>query len=84
MVIEDLKLDEIKTKQVVAMLDRLGIKSGLIVDEGTNVELVKSARNIAHSKWIAPEGLNVYDILRYDTLVMTEPVAKKIEERLLP
>ena len=83
-VIEDLKLDEIKTKQVVAMFEQLGIKNGLIVEEGTNLELVKSARNLAHSKWIAPEGLNVYDILRYDTLVMTAPVAKKIEERLLP
>ena len=83
-VMEDLKLDEIKTKQVVAMFEQLGIKNGLIVEEGTNLELVKSARNLAHSKWIAPEGLNVYDILRYDTLVMTAPVAKKIEERLLP
>ena len=83
-VMEDLKLDEIKTKQVVALFERLGIKNGLIVEEGTNLELVKSARNLAHSKWIAPEGLNVYDILRYDSLVMTAPVAKKIEERLLP
>ena len=83
-VMEDLKLEQIKTKQMVELLDKLGIKSGLFVDDGTNQELVKSMRNLAHSKWIAPEGLNVYDILRYDTLVITAPVAKKIEERLLP
>ena len=84
LVLEDLELEQIKTKQMVELLDRLGVNSGLIVDDTANEALVKSVRNLPHSKWIAPEGLNVYDVLRYETLVLTAPMAKKIEERLLP
>ena len=84
LVLEDLKLSEIKTKQVVQILERLGIEKGLIVDDKLNVQLVKSVRNLPHSKFLAPEGINVYDILRHDVLIITAPVAKQIEERLLP
>lgn len=83
-VLEDLRLDEIKTKRVVQILDNLGIDRGLVVDDKNNTELIKSMRNLARSKFIAPEGLNVYDILRHETLVITAPVVKQIEERLLP
>jgi large subunit ribosomal protein L4 len=84
LVLEDLNIPEIKTKNMLAMLDKLGVKKGLIIDDSSNLTLIKSVRNLAHAKYLAPEGLNVYDILRFDTLVVTAPVAKKIEERLLP
>jgi large subunit ribosomal protein L4 len=84
LVMQDLSLGEIKTKNVAAMLEKLGVKKGLIIDDRQNLTLIKSVRNLAHAKYLAPEGLNVYDILRYETLVLTAPVAKQIEERLLP
>jgi large subunit ribosomal protein L4 len=84
LVIEDLVLPEIKTKQVVALLKRLGVERGLIVDEKANFQLVKSVRNLPRSKYLAPEGLNVYDILRHETLVLSASAVKQIEERLLP
>lgn len=83
-VLQDLNLEAIKTKNMVQILKRLGIERGLIIDDKANVNLIKSVRNLPHSKFLAPEGLNVYDILRHETLVLTLPVAKRIEERLLP
>jgi large subunit ribosomal protein L4 len=82
LVLQDLKLDEIKTKKVAEMLGRLGVQQGLIVDDKANLALIKSVRNLPRAKYLAPEGLNVYDILRHETLVLTVPVARQIEERL--
>jgi large subunit ribosomal protein L4 len=84
LVLQDLQLSEIKTKRVAQILEKLGVDRGLIVDDKGNMELIKSARNLQRSKYIAPEGLNVYDILRHDVLLVTAPAAKQIEERLLP
>jgi large subunit ribosomal protein L4 len=84
LVLDDLSLGEIKTRRVVKILESLGAGRSLIVDDGNNVELIKSVRNLPRAKFLAPEGLNVYDILRHDTLVVTAGVAKRIEERLLP
>jgi len=84
LVLDSLGLGEIKTKRVVKILEALGAERTLIVDGRENIELIKSVRNLPRAKYLAPEGLNVYDILRYETLVVTAPVAKQIEERLLP
>jgi large subunit ribosomal protein L4 len=84
LVLQDFELSEIKTKKLAEILAKLGVQRGLIVDDKANVKLAKSARNLPRAKFIAPEGLNVYDILRHETLVLTAPAAKKIEERLLP
>jgi len=84
LVLQDLELGEIKTKKMAEVLKKLGIERGLIVDDKGNLKLIKSVRNLPRSKYLAPEGLNVYDILRHETLVLTAPAAKKIEERLLP
>lgn len=82
LVLDTMELPEIKTKNAVRLLQNLGVESGLLVDSKDNETLDKSIRNLPHSKYLAPEGLNVYDILRYDTLVLSAPVAKQIEERL--
>jgi large subunit ribosomal protein L4 len=83
-VLQDLNLGEIKTKKVAQLLERFGASRGLLVDDKANLQLIKSTRNLPRSKYLAPEGLNVYDILLHDTLVITAPVAKQIEGRLLP
>jgi len=45
---------------------------------------VRSAKNLADAKWIAPEGLNVYDVLDHETLVITSDSARKVEASLKP
>jgi large subunit ribosomal protein L4 len=74
------------TKSVAAVLAALGAAQPdhkvLIVDAGNNVNLVHGARNLRSSQWIAPEGLNVYDILRHQTLVMTQAAVASITAAL--
>ena len=72
-----------KTKSVATALKTLGTGSKtLIVDAKSNDKLVRGAKNLATSQWLAPEGLNVYDILRHDTLVLTQDAAKAVTEAL--
>jgi large subunit ribosomal protein L4 len=62
-----------KTKSVASALAVLGTgNQALICDAKTNTNLVRGAKNLSASQWIAPEGLNVYDILRHGTLVLTQ------------
>ena len=74
------------TKQVAGVLAALDLSQpnnkALIVDAKTNGNLVAGARNLASSQWIAPEGVNVYDILRHETLVLTQAAVKQIEAAL--
>jgi large subunit ribosomal protein L4 len=70
------------TKKVLAALAALGAKSALVVDAAANEKLVRGARNLTKAKWLAPEGLNVYDVLKYETLVITAPSTKLVEEAL--
>jgi large subunit ribosomal protein L4 len=74
------------TKSVASALEALGAaqpdRKVLIVDAGSNVNLVHGARNLKSSQWIAPEGLNVYDILRHQTLVVTQAAVASITAAL--
>jgi len=73
-----------KTKTVASALAVLGTQNkALIVDAKTNANLVRGARNLSASQWLAPEGLNVYDILRHETVVITQASIKQIEASLL-
>jgi large subunit ribosomal protein L4 len=72
------------TKRVADALAKLGVEKALIIDSAENALLARGARNLGKAKWLAPEGLNVYDVLKYDTLVITAPSAKKVEEALRP
>jgi large subunit ribosomal protein L4 len=83
-VVKSLELDEIKTKRVAAALKALGAEKALIVDGKANEKLSKSARNLADSKFLPHEGLNVYDVLRYDSLVLSQPAAQALSTRLKP
>ena len=72
-----------KTKNVAAAIKAIGGSAKtLIVDAKTNEQLVRGARNLASSQWLAPEGLNVYDILRHDTLVLTKDAAEAVTKAL--
>ena len=72
-----------KTKSVASALQTIGGSAKtLIVDAKTNDKLVRGARNLATSQWLAPEGLNVYDILRHDTLVLTKDAAQAVTAAL--
>ena len=72
------------TKQVAVILAKLGAGTALIVDASENEWLARGTKNLSSAKWIAPEGLNVYDVLNHDTLVITRDSAKKVEIALKP
>jgi len=80
-ILDNFNLAEIKTKFFVTILDNLKIEEALIIDN-TNINLEKSARNISSVKVLRPEGLNVYDILKYDSLIITQPGLEKITKSL--
>jgi large subunit ribosomal protein L4 len=81
-VLDRFELEEIKTKAFVGVLDALKLKSALIVTDDKNEKLEMSSRNVSDVKVLRSEGLNVYDILKYRTLVLLEPAIKNIEGRL--
>ena len=68
---------------MVAALEALGTGDKvLIVDAKDNELLGRGTRNLAAHKWLAPEGLNVYDVLNHDTLLITAASAKAVEQAL--
>ena len=72
-----------KTKSVASALAALGTNNqALIVDAKSNTNLVRGARNLSASQWIAPEGVNVYDVLRHGTLVLTQDAVASLTEAL--
>ena len=81
-VLDRFELEEIKTKEFVEVLANLNLDSALIVTDGNNENLQLSSRNVRDIKVLRSEGLNVYDILKYRTLVLLEPAVKNIEGRL--
>ena len=74
------------TKSVAAALKNLGVAQPtskvLVVDTKDNTGLVRGAKNLASSQWLAPEGLNVYDILRHETVVISQGAVKQVEAAL--
>ena len=79
-VVDELKLDEIKTKKMVSVLDALKVKKALVVLDGDNENVAKSAKNIAGVRAVAVNAINVYDILKYETVIITKAAVSKIEE----
>jgi len=83
MVLDKLEIKEIKTKHFVNILNALNLKSALIVTDKQDEALELSSRNIPDVKVLRVEGLNVYDVLKYHTLVLLEPAIRNLEERLV-
>lgn len=79
-VIDEIKFDEIKTKKFQAVLDNLNINKALVVLEDDNKNAELSARNIPAIKTAHTNTINVYDILKYNTVITTKAVVAAIEE----
>jgi large subunit ribosomal protein L4 len=81
-VVSDFKLAEIKTKGLTQVLDALNVTTGsLLVDVVGNDNLRLSARNLPNHQFLPPEGVNVYDVLRFEHLVLTRDAAAAIQKR---
>ena len=82
-IIDDLAMKDAKTKALVASLAKLGLTSALFVDGAqVNDRFAKAVSNVPHMDVLPSQGLNVYDILRRDTLVLSKSAVEAIEERL--
>jgi len=81
-VVESLELAEPKTKLAKAALDALGLRHALIVLAKEDRNFYRAARNLAAHKVLLLGGLNVFDVLNYDELLMTESTARAVEARL--
>ncbi len=81
-VVESLKLERIRTKDFISIMERFQLHKPLIVIAGRDEVVEKSARNIPYVKVLSSEGLNVYDILDHHNLMLTKDSVGKIEEAL--
>ncbi|WP_167955499.1 50S ribosomal protein L4 [Anaerosporobacter faecicola] len=79
-VLDELNFSEIKTKQMKAVLDNLKVSKALVVLGEKNDNVALSARNIPTVRTALTNTINVYDILKYDTVVLTKDAVAKIEE----
>ncbi|MBT8490398.1 MAG: 50S ribosomal protein L4 [Deltaproteobacteria bacterium] len=82
-ILRDFPMDEIKTKRFKEVLDRFELKSVLFVLDKADAVLEKSSKNIKEVKMMRSEGINVYDLIKYDNLILLEPSVKMIERALL-
>ncbi|MGL6197618.1 MAG: 50S ribosomal protein L4 [Lachnospiraceae bacterium] len=80
LVIDEINLDEIKTKNFQAILNGLEVAKALVVLEDDNRNAVLSARNIVNVKTARSNTINVYDILKYNTVIATKAAVANIEE----
>ena len=79
-VLDELKFDEIKTKKMQAVLDALKVSKALVVLNENDQNVVKSARNIENVQTALTNTINVYDILKYNTVIVTKAAVTTIEE----
>ena len=79
-VLDSFELDEIKTKKFVAVMNNLKAEKALVVLNEKNDNVIKSANNVPTIKTALTNTINVYDILKYDTLVLTQDAVATIQE----
>jgi large subunit ribosomal protein L4 len=79
-VIDDLAFNEIKTKKMKSVLDSLKLEKALLVLDKKNENVELSARNLPKVRTVLSNSINVYDILKYDTMVLTKDAVAQIEE----
>jgi large subunit ribosomal protein L4 len=83
LILKDFPMEKISTRIFKGVFDLFSLKKALFVLDDDNVFLLKSSRNIKNVKMIRSEGINVYDILNHEHLILLEPSVKKIEGVLL-
>jgi large subunit ribosomal protein L4 len=81
-VVDAFELGEIKTKSLAGILAKLEVARGSLIVDGVNENLRLSARNLDGHQVLPPEGVNVYDVLRHEHLVLTKSAAQALEARL--
>lgn len=82
-VLEDFTAKDVKTKDMAAKLDKLGLTSALFIDgDDVSVGFLKAISNIVNIDVLPTQGANVYDIMRHDTLVLSKSAVEKLEARL--
>lgn len=79
-VMDELTLTEVKTKAMIQVLENIKCGKALIVMDGSNTNVMLSARNIPEVKTASVNTINVYDLLKYNTLVVTKEAVEKIQE----
>ena len=79
-VLDSFNLDEVKTKKFAEVMSNLKVDKALVVIEGENKNVVLSGRNIPTVKVTATNEINTYDVLKYETLVVTKAAVEKLEE----
>ena len=79
-VVDELKLDEVKTKKFVEVLKNLNVEKALVVLNDMDEKVIASAANIPTVKTTQTNELNVFDVLKYDTVVVTKAAVATIEE----
>ena len=79
-VLEDLTFDEIKTKKFVEVLKNLNVEKAYVVLDKDDQNVILSARNVENVKTANAGAMNVFDILKYDSIVITKAAAQAIEE----
>jgi large subunit ribosomal protein L4 len=82
LIVQEWKPGAPKTGAAAKVLAKLGARKALVVDAGANAALARSVRNLEGSDFLPVEGLNVYDILKHDALVLTAETAKQLEASL--
>jgi len=83
LILKDFPMEKISTKVFQKVVDLFSLKKALFVLDDNNEVLLKSSRNIKNVKMVRSEGINVYDILNHEHLILLEPSVKKIEGALL-
>jgi large subunit ribosomal protein L4 len=81
-VVDRFELEEAKTKLMVRALAELKVESAVIVISQSDAKIERSARNLSKIKVLRVEGVNVYDLLRYDHLILTQEALQRLQERL--
>jgi large subunit ribosomal protein L4 len=79
-VIDNISFDEIKTKKMVGMLDKLKVDKALVVMDKKDDNVILSARNIPAVTTVTSNALNVFDILKYDKMIISKAAVAQIEE----
>jgi len=82
LVVDTFELSEIKTKKLASILRALNAEKSLIVDAVGNENLKISARNMTQTQFLPPEGVNLYDVLRHENLILTKDAATQLQNRL--
>ena len=83
LILKDFPMEKISTRIFKGIFDLFSLKKALFILDDNNAVLLKSSRNIKNVKMIRSEGINVYDILNHEHLILLEPSVKKIEGALL-